>query len=98
MELHTILNKAADLIEYHGLAKQTFFGTSGEFDIIGAIYTVTEGEPGRTELRKAAFCVVYDYVRDDIPKLTLSDWADAPERTATEVVTTLREASRLIHS
>lgn len=101
MNTSEILDKAADLIDERGLAKGWYCGPGGTLCARGAIYAAAgyEPEPDGSDHDWIAGLLRHDEVMraevliDQVIGYVVSQWNDAPERTAAEVATALRGAA-----
>lgn len=94
-EVGQVLLKAAQLIERHGLAKETRLSTEGAFCLHGAISMAACGDPDQDSIIDglASMAFVEYLARNDIYKSPTRNgaafWNNAPERTASEVISAL---------
>lgn len=83
------LLKAADLIEKHGLVKHRLYDEHGRLCAGGAIYAANTLFGGKSQAAMTeAILMLQRHVGGSI-----AEWNNAPERTAQEVINTLREAA-----
>lgn len=91
MKPSEVLFKAAELIEERGLAKAALEDGKGRFCVLGALCYAQYGKSVSVQ----SLLPASTYLRKEIGDvLDLADWNNAPERTPTEVIDTLRFAAK----
>lgn len=86
----TMLDEAARHIEIYGWQRGRLGGKGGPCCAIGATTVAWDGLTARTS---AAWRMGMTALAETIGTKSLSQWNDAPERTADEVITALLEAA-----
>jgi hypothetical protein len=95
------LRAAADLIEKIGWAQRNYFIPGEGYCVLGAINTVTVGNPSGTysgSRTDKAVDALYDLLspKNTLPAYVITEWNDLPTQTAEKVTATLRAAAERV--
>ena len=93
-----VLNKAADLVTERGLNQNGgYYGVRGEVCTLGALRQAIDilRIPSVSGFAEEA---IYEQLATDLGEVapSVTDWNDAPERTADDVVSLLRRAAEAV--
>ena len=93
-----VYDKAADIVEKHGLSKGLYRDENGCYCVAGAIMAAIDGEFPRYEpaVFPARWAEYTDAFRWNLGIPSVTRWNDHPDRTAEEVVNALRGTCRAV--